>query len=355
MKDRFNKPRVFLSHSKKDISFIQRLSDDLRRCQVDPWLDDYEIRHGQPWLDAIFEDGMPACDAVIAYITTNSITSAVVRKEIDAGIMRKLKDNQIAFLPYVQQSALRPKLRIDLQTLQAPEWNDDNYTEILPRVVAEVWRSFLERTVMDAVQKERLGRVEAELRLAEMEKKEMASVFPQGEARDFEYVWEQLDRYDPVVFRHVIERDQSSIEHPRLTFFFHVASLLPKLSGASNYVYNENDLIRLLRDTLGDQIPNNFELAKGEKYELVSSPRIADELLRYGFVTRFHKGISSTSDSHAYHPFRAMQNGPYVLMYTERIERFKYWLAVEGKLPNDIQWKTEQPPVGNVIETATDG
>ena len=340
MKDRVNKPRVFLSHSKKDILFIQRLCDDLRRCQVEPWLDEYEIRHGHPWLDAIFEDGMPACDAVIAYFTRNSITSAVVRKEIDVGTLRKLSDSHIAFLPYVQQSTLRSQLRADLQTLQTTEWNDDNYSEILPRVVAEVWRSFLERTVVDAVQRERLGRVEAEVRLAEIEKRELASVFPQGEARDFEYIWGQLDRYEPITFSHAKGKGESHREIGRYTFYVHVGSLLPRLSDASNYVYDIYAVYHLVRDALAAQVPDKTKLPEDEAVELASFPNLADELLRYGFVTRFHKGTRPSSDSRSF-LIGVMGDGPYVLMYTEKIERFKYWLAVEGKMPNAIRWKPE--------------
>ncbi len=353
MKHRVNKPRVFLSHSKKDISFIQRLCEDLRRCQIEPWLDEYEIRHGQPWLDAIFEDGMPVCDAVIAYITKNSITSAVVRKEIDVGILRKLSDSHIAFLPYVQESALRAELRVDLQALQIAEWNNDNYSGILPRVVSEVWRSFLERTVVGAIQRERLGRLEAELRLAEIEKQEMASLFSQGEAQDFEYIWVQLSRYEPVTFCLVNGQGESRREIDRYTFYIHVGSLLPRLSNASKYVYDAYDIRHLVGTALASQLPGKTYLRADEVIELASFPNLADELLMYGFVSRFHKGTGSNRGSRS-SAFDFMTDRPYVLMYTDKIERFKYWLAVEGKIPNKILWKTEQTPADDGLTAASE-
>ena len=46
-----NRPRVFLSHSKADVTFISQLYEDLRHCQIDPWLDSIDIRHGEPWLE----------------------------------------------------------------------------------------------------------------------------------------------------------------------------------------------------------------------------------------------------------------------------------------------------------------
>lgn len=55
MRERINKPRVFLSHARKDVAFIERVERDLRK-QLEPWLDANEIRDGQPWMSAILED-----------------------------------------------------------------------------------------------------------------------------------------------------------------------------------------------------------------------------------------------------------------------------------------------------------
>jgi len=55
MDDSREKPRVFLSHSKADIEFVQKLYDDLRISQIDPWLDSAEIRHGQEEVPTVVE------------------------------------------------------------------------------------------------------------------------------------------------------------------------------------------------------------------------------------------------------------------------------------------------------------
>lgn len=86
MEERLNKPRVFLSHSKADIEFIERVYNDLRKCHINPWLDSEEIRHGKPWLDAIFKDGISTCDSVLVYFTAASLNSKVVKKEIDGRV-----------------------------------------------------------------------------------------------------------------------------------------------------------------------------------------------------------------------------------------------------------------------------
>ena len=40
------KPRVFLSHSKKDREYIEQLAMDLRSARIDVWYDDWEIPPG---------------------------------------------------------------------------------------------------------------------------------------------------------------------------------------------------------------------------------------------------------------------------------------------------------------------
>ncbi len=348
MKERLNKPHVFLSHSKKDIKYIERLFDDLRKCQIDPWLDDYEIRHGQPWLDAIFEDGMPTCDAVVAYLTPNSIESPVVRKEIDVAILQKLRDNNIAFLPYVSDSEIRQQLRPDLQVLQALEWNEKNYQNILPRVVAEIWRSFLERTVKNAVQREKIARLEAEMQLQSLRLQQEPTIFSISERSDFGYILKKLDRYEEVVFQHI--RDERQLGKAPLVglgeqrgpqilteyhFKFNLISIIPRISGVESHLYHVYHIEKLIKDELKDHLPKNLSEKESLKLSLYPDPAI--ELLMYGMLDRYYENvIDQTSRSYL------RQKRSSMLLFTDKLERFKYWLAIEGKLPDRIQWSVEK-------------
>jgi hypothetical protein len=132
------KPRVFLSHSRKDANFVRRLHQDLLASQVGAWLDTIDIRHGRPWLEEIFEGGISKCDCVVAYYTDDSLTSPVFAREVDASLVAQLEESRIAFLPYVSSEDVRAKLRSDVRALQCPVWNEENYHELLPAVVSEV-------------------------------------------------------------------------------------------------------------------------------------------------------------------------------------------------------------------------
>ena len=142
MKEKINKPRAFISYSSRDNSFIGKIENGLRGCQIEPWRDRTQIRDGRPWLDSIFEEGLPTCDVIIVYFTSNSVKSDMVTREVNAAQLRLLSDRGVSFLPYVDNAETRNSLRLDLKTLHSRVWNDQNFLEVLPSVVAEIWRSY---------------------------------------------------------------------------------------------------------------------------------------------------------------------------------------------------------------------
>ncbi|MGO9116848.1 MAG: toll/interleukin-1 receptor domain-containing protein [Desulfomonilaceae bacterium] len=338
MDTRFNKPRVFLSHSKADEKFIRRLYADLKKCQIEPWLDSEDIRHGKPWLDAIFEEGIPTCDCVIVYFSETSLDSAMVKKEIDVGILAQLKESHVAFLPYVSSAEIRQKLRPDIQALQAPVWNGKNYSSLLPRVVAEIWRSFLERTVSDAVRAEKLRRVESELQLEKMKHSAQGGIFTESENRDFEYIQKQLDRFELVTFDEQKREEKEWQVIERHTFYVNIGSIIPFISDSVNSEYKDYVLRDLLNELLRIHIKRGRkDDQKSVRFDLVSSLGMVDDLLMYGFVSR--ERVHSDEKTKL---FSNVSFGPeYRFVYTGRIDRFKYWLAVNGKFPKGIISKKE--------------
>jgi hypothetical protein len=79
----------------------------------------------------------------------------MVQKELDAAVVHQLSAGGVTLVPYVSEANIRGQLRSDIQTLQCREWNEANYDAMLPTVVAEIWRSYLERTVEAAVLQEK--------------------------------------------------------------------------------------------------------------------------------------------------------------------------------------------------------
>jgi hypothetical protein len=140
------KPKIFLSHSSGDREFIQSLNADLNKCNIDTWFDVESIRPGQPWLSAIFKDGIPNCDMVFGYFTENTAGSTMVEKEIDSAMIL-LAEKGIRLLPYVCSDAVRKQLRVDLRALHCKVFNKNNYVEQFPLLVSEIWKCYIEKMV----------------------------------------------------------------------------------------------------------------------------------------------------------------------------------------------------------------
>lgn len=340
MEQRLNKPRVFLSHSKADIDFVDRIYNDLRKCQIEPWLDSEEIRHGRPWLETIFESGLPACDCVLVYFTDNSLKSKMVKKEIDAGLISQMKDSGIAFLPYVNSASIREQLRPDIQALQAPIWNDENYYSFLPSIVAEIWRSFLERVVFNAINSEQNARLKAELEL-ERAKKQLSKedIFSKSENIEFNYVWQKFDRNEPVTYvEKEFEEDTKTWKTIRtINYQVHIGSIVAMLVKGGRFKYQHYLIKMMLDDIVQPQFTNeNSEPSQPKRRCGVDShPEILDELLMFGFI---HKVVIPKAESSGSSRIRGFlqSSSSDSLVFSDKIERFKYWLAVKKLLPDSI-------------------
>ncbi len=323
-----NKPRVFLSHSKKDKEFIHRLCKDLRSCQIEPWLDSQEIRHGQPWLDEIFESGIPTCDAILVYLTENSVGSPMVRKEIDASILEKLKESHAAFLPYVSMGILRDQLRLDIQALQTPIWNKENYAEMLPRVIAEIWHSFLDRRVISVASDEKLRRLEAELELERLKNKAMEGIFDARENAEFEFIWKKFDTILEIHLRHLDFEDSGIIKSYYV--WIEIQTIIPKLDLLRGASWNlpSKSFSDMLKEAFHECHQPFFYPFSLEVY----SPSLAvndllDQFRICGLITVSGKEFGLDEDSA-------------IIMPTDKLNRFKFWLYYKGILPNEIKWES---------------
>ena len=332
MEERINKPRVFLSHSKKNVDFIENLANDLRKCQIEPWLDTDQIRHGKSWQDSIFEYGLPTCDAIIVYFTEISIQSPIVKKEMDVGLLKNIKDNNIAFLPYVSDEKLRSQLRPDIQALQVPEWNENNYTALLPRVVAEIWRSYLERMIEFTSKDERLKRVQLELELEKRNNQDVG-VFSLSESKEFEFIHQSFNKtLDISVPLQLVGTGSSKILTQLYDFRVDLSSVVSSLPNGNTNEYVHLKFLNLLLDrcvTLVDeQLDDSQTVTVSYDVKIAGIPDILEDLRMFGLVRGVPVGNVRTSSL----------EDPLVYMnvFTEKLFRYRYWLAYNGNLSQEI-------------------
>ena len=328
------KPRVFLSHSKRDVEFIRRLDSDLRAAQCDPWLDEIELRSGQPWLDQIFGSGIPSCEIVLCYVTENSIESAVFKQEMDARLLERLQNARVSLLLYVASSDLRSKLRLDIQRLQMPELSFRNYAESFPRIVAEIWRSYAESIVLSSIEAERVKRLEAEIRVKELESNATATVFTASENAEFTIIWSQLDRKLRATAE-VLQPTKSETPNEKSEALTQLGNPTARQANNYSFVVDFGLLFRVcilsqkfqpssytVKDRVRRDVLLHLGLSSSEFAASIDMPIDVDaELLRYGFVQRQYAPSSANENR----VVRMMQD-PFKLMFTSKFDRFGFWI-----------------------------
>ncbi len=323
----FNKPKVFLSHSKKDIEFIKRLDGDLRHCNIETWFDEVEIPHGKSWQSSIFEYGIPTCDAIIVYLTEHSIESPVVRKEIDVALLQNLSDSNIAFLPYVNKNELRAKLRPDIQSLQTKEWNDQNYLTFLPSVVANIWQNYLKKTIATAILNERYKITQLELEI-EKRKNQDVGIFSQNENTEFEYLYKVFNENIKVEVKTYIPDDDNSYRNePDIIYIaeINLLSLIVKASELADFT----DVFSLIQEACETQVNSLYPNTKDHpnKYEFDGNFDLSQKALLYGLIEKVSQTIGRGEN---YTSTLTHSN------FTAKIHRFKFWLSYTNKLPEKI-------------------
>jgi hypothetical protein len=329
MDDLSNKPRVFLSHSVKDKPFIEKLAASLRKCQIEPWLDTEEIRDGKPWQKVIFEYGIPACDAIIVYFTENSVQSRMVEKEMDVGLLQEMSESGIRFLPYVNKANIRDRLRSDIRILHCREFNDSNFNETLPSVVAEIWRSYAEHATSKAVLFEKNRRLELEIKVGELESAVARGIFTESENSEFSFILSKLDREIGIGFD--VWRGHSPGKKEEREgvdrFVVNFLDLYCAVIGEGyNYITSRSFSNVLSKILTEEGHPDRKGYNKARYGNSSLDENIYLELRTYGLVNN-----SRVIDSSA--GFRDK------LEFSEKSYRFVYWLETNEKRPQEVRFR----------------
>ena len=89
---------IFLSHSHADKPFVNKLAEDLRKSGYYVWTDDAEIKVGDSLIQKIRE-GIDKVAYVGAVISSNSVESEWVKKELDIAMNQEIEGKNIKVLP----------------------------------------------------------------------------------------------------------------------------------------------------------------------------------------------------------------------------------------------------------------
>ena len=119
---------VFISYSHKDKLFVKRIAADIRDGGHTVWIDEADIHIGD-WLFEKIQEAIDRVDFVAAIISSTSINSRWVQKELDLATNREIDEKRVIVLPILLNNVrlpgfLKGKYYADFR-------EDDNYREAL--------------------------------------------------------------------------------------------------------------------------------------------------------------------------------------------------------------------------------
>jgi hypothetical protein len=91
-------PDLFLSHSSRDKTFVRKLAEDLTFCEVDVWLDEWELQAGDSLHDLI-GNALEKSRFVGVVLGDNFSDSRWARDELKQALSRERRSDRATVLP----------------------------------------------------------------------------------------------------------------------------------------------------------------------------------------------------------------------------------------------------------------
>ncbi len=90
--------QIFLSHSSDDKSFVDKLAEDLQKSKIKLWYYEWIIKVGDSIVDEI-DKGVQESEYLGIVISSSSLNSGWVKKELNSAIIDELKKKKVIVLP----------------------------------------------------------------------------------------------------------------------------------------------------------------------------------------------------------------------------------------------------------------
>ena len=130
-------PNVFLCHSSQDKPLARQLSQDFEAAGLDVWIDEAELNVGDSLIEKIAE-GIEKADCMVAVISSHSVASAWVQKELKLAMTTEILNRRVNVLPVVAEECeipffLRDKLYADFR-------DEVRARDEKKRLIQSIWR-----------------------------------------------------------------------------------------------------------------------------------------------------------------------------------------------------------------------
>lgn len=128
------KPKIFISHTKKDKPFVRQLVSMLKKDGIDTWFDEVEIKIGESIHQKVNE-GLKQSDFFAVVLSKSSIQSKWVQEELSsASSMEKYNSSGIYVLPIQIEECDIPPLLLDRRYANFKDDPDSAYQELVDAI-----------------------------------------------------------------------------------------------------------------------------------------------------------------------------------------------------------------------------
>lgn len=158
------RPSIFISHSSRDKEYVRRLALDLRSLGLKVWLDEWEIKVGEPITQGI-QSGLVHCDYIAVWLTKQAVQSRWVEREWQAKYHEEVIKGTIIVLPLLAEDCEIPILLSDKKYADFRDDYDSGLGELLKVLNLE----YLERLEDEirAIKPEMLAEIQGHGRLSQ--------------------------------------------------------------------------------------------------------------------------------------------------------------------------------------------
>ena len=138
-------PDLFLSHSARDQEFVRLLAEDLAFCEVDSWLDEWELQPGDSLHDVIGK-ALNASRFVGVVLGDNFKDSRWASDEMKQALARERRENRVVVVPLIIGEIPIP---VFLEDKLNPDFRKDHFAAVvrLSALVNDIPRQHIEEAI----------------------------------------------------------------------------------------------------------------------------------------------------------------------------------------------------------------
>lgn len=158
------------------------------------------------------------------------------------------------------------------------------------------------------------------------------SIFTGSEEKDYSYIYNKLNRLENIEITIRIDKTE---KYKIITqkYSINLASLIPFISTSNTPIFHWSSISAKILDQL---FPDRAK-DRSKTFSVSGLNNLTDELKMYGLLKIIYRPPASETGLQSF----LSRQGSYQLNYSEKLDRYKYWLNINGIMPEDIEINEE--------------